>query len=422
MRFKRQNVQQKITAVTLASFDDRQNKRSRLVFLIIVFLLFWFVTYAYAYTYLLVPFKPLYSYILFTGLAAAIGLFSINTRFRLPLPYLETLKPFYLWFSLFIVYSVGLFVYGAQSEASAQVLISSIEVGGIGVAALYVFSISRSFPALLGVCAAAVTLGVVLVIYDFLNPFFSTVAGRGAGLYQNPNIAAKFLVILMIPAVIAIPRHLRLLFILGVGAAVVVTFSRGGWVIWAVGAGMLIYFRLVPISRNILVRFALVLAVALPSFYLLFSGMASEVLQDSALSQYLTSNTLGRLSGTFVDNSANERRAIIYTALEAWRAAPLFGHGLGYTLEWGHRVQPHNMYLLFMVEGGLVGLFMFLSLPVLLLRTKDKFAIIIALQLFLSSLFTHNNLGQPAMFVVLSLVIVMAARLRNGKRGLGTIT
>lgn len=422
MRFKRQNAQQKITAVTLASFDDPQNKRSRLVFLVIAFLLFWFVTYAYAYTYLLVPLKPLYSYILFIGLAAAIGFFSINTRLRLPLPYLEMLKPFYLWFSFFIVYSAGLFVYGAQSEASAQALISSVEVGGIGLAALYLFSVSRSFPALLAVCAAAVTLGVVLNIYDFLNPFFSTVAGRGAGFYQNPNIAAKFLAMLMIPAVTAIPRHLRILFILAVGAAVVVTFSRGGWVIWAVGAGMLIYFRLVPISRNILVRFALVLAVALPSLYFLFSGIASEALQDSALSQYLTSNTLARLSGTFTDNSANERRAIIYTSLEAWRAAPLFGHGLGYTLEWGHRVQPHNMYLLFLVDGGIVGLFVFLSFPVLLLRTKDTFAIIIALQLFLSSLFTHNNLSQPVMFVMLSLVIVTAARLGNSKRGLGTIT
>ena len=110
VRFKRQNTQQKITAVTLASFDDPRNKRSRLVFLVIAFLLFWFVTYAYAYTYLLVPLKPLYSYILFIGLAAAIGLFSINTRLRLPLPYLEMLKPFYLWFSFFIIYYLFFYI------------------------------------------------------------------------------------------------------------------------------------------------------------------------------------------------------------------------------------------------------------------------------------------------------------------------
>jgi O-antigen ligase len=62
-------------------------------------------------------------------------------------------------------------------------------------------------------------------------------------------------------------------------------------------------------------------------------------------------------------NSFNWRIAQWYTLLTAWQHHPLLGYGLGLSIYTaGNDLLPHNDYIRFLVEGGIIGLIVALSL------------------------------------------------------------
>jgi O-antigen ligase len=250
-----------------------------------------------------------------------------------------------------------------------------------------------------------VLFSVAVNMVDFIDPMFSRVDGRAAGFYINPNISGRMLSFGMVAALPLVPGRLRLLFCLLVGVGVFITFSRSGWLNWAVGiialtaSGHLVFRHKWP---SILFFSLLGLAIV----YSLVSGIALELLSALNLSHYLTPDTLARISGfetSFADHSTSERARLAQHSWEVIQQHPLLGTGTDLH-QWFTRALPHNMFLLALAEAGVPGLLLFLALLWLLWRNTDDLGRAMLSVYIFSSLFTHNNLEEPATLLILALI------------------
>ncbi|MEJ2645630.1 MAG: hypothetical protein P8180_11990, partial [Gammaproteobacteria bacterium] len=195
----------------------------------------------------------------------------------------------------------------------------------------------------------------------------------------------------------------------------------GGAIMWLGWSG---YFG--GVRQRILVG-ALAVVVGVGFTGLLFAGKVGPYVADSALAQYLTPNTAARLgigASVLSGYAAHEREHLVRDSLRVAAAEPLAGHGLGYTDEWQFSTGPHDRYLLFLVEGGVVGAALYLGLVFLLWRYSMGVGRVVALELIVAGFFTHNQLEQPAFLLLMAFVVAHGAMTRAGMRtrsGVGLI-
>lgn len=98
---------------------------------------------------------------------------------------------------------------------------------------------------------------------------------------------------------------------------------------------------------------------------------------------------------TFTDDS---RYNLIFFSLSEIEKNILFGNGLGHTYMWNNDVGPHNMYLYFFVEFGLIGFLFYLSVCgiflyksfVMMDKSLKKFNSFIAMFLIIGGFFSHT--------------------------------
>jgi len=347
-------------------------------------------------------FKPLFWYIFTIGAMAAMVLLGRASLLK-DLP-----RPLLIWLWAFLTYTTFNFIYSSHSEMATQAVIYNFESAFL-FAAFFLLLIQPGAMrmaqwALVGVAL----LGVVLNIIDFFTPAWSIVPGRAAGLYGNPTISAKVLALAMVGAVPVLPARLRLLFCAVVGVGIILTFSRAGWILWALGVTGLsvtghIKFRYKKITA------AMVASLAGFLLYALLTGTLLSHMTSVGLDKFLTPDTLERMGGrghSFGDDSANSRAAIAMYAWRAFQDAPWIGHGSGYTMEWGH-IEPHNMYLAMAANGGLLGLMLFFGLLIMVWRHSNPLGKVLCILYAFSSLTSHNNLDQPAMIYMLALALAL---------------
>ncbi len=363
---------------------------------------FLYCSYVYLHYYETgqTAFKPLYWYV-FTIAAMFAMLLLGRASLLKDLP-----RPLLVWLWAFLVYSIFNFIYSSHSEMAMQALIYNVESAFL-FAAFFLLLIQPGAMRMAQWALVLVTLlGTVLNVVDFFTPAWSIVPGRAAGLYGNPTISAKVLALAMVGAVPVLPARLRLLFCAVVGIGIILTFSRAGWILWALGVTGL------SVTGFIKFRYKKITAVMVASLagfllYALLTGTLLTHLNSVGLDKFLTPDTLERMGGrghSFGDESATSRAAI---ALQAWRAfqeAPWVGHGSGYTMEWGY-IEPHNMYLAMAANGGLLGLALFLGLLYVIWRYSDPLGKVLCTLYAFSSLTSHNNLDQPAMIYMLALAM-----------------
>jgi hypothetical protein len=297
-------------------------------------------------------------------------------------------------------------------DASIADLISNIEMLVLFWCAVYLMSILPKYAQITAIAAVTAIFGVVLNLWDFLDPLFSTVPGRAAGLYENPNISGKMIALLMIAGVTAVPARLRLWYLLFCGIGVLATFSRSAWLVWAAGAFLWLSKEQWKEGYKWVAGGLFAFLLGMGSLWVIFSGSLGELVVDTPMEQYLTPNTAARLGiGALAlsGDAADERKDLAVESLKEWSDAPLIGHGLGYTSIWQMAQRPHNMYLLYLVEGGAVGLVLYLYLMWILWRGSSGPVRILAYQLIISSLFTHNNLEQPAVIMMMAFIVTYGA-------------
>jgi len=229
-------------------------------------------------------------------------------------------------------------------------------------------------------------------------------------LYENPNLSGQYLVLTMALGIWVLPRHLRVFFTLAVGLGVLLTFSRSAIVVWLVAMIALIWYGAFPYKKALVwVAVGGGLAFVAGSIML---GTMPGLLEAAGLTERLNADTIDRMSGSFFsqrDLSSRDRLAVAQQGLRLFLDSPMLGAGLGATREGLSVGAPHNMYILLAAEMGVLGLAMFFSLIWILWSTGAPVARIIVLVLAVSSLFSHNQLEQVAMMVVLSLAVSAAA-------------
>ena len=259
------------------------------------------------------------------------------------------------------------------------------------------------------VMALAAVASALIVTYDFFWPTFSTVDFRAAGFFTNANQAGQALTLTMTAGLLAVPMVLRLPYVALVAAAVVLTFSRASWIVLMVALLILFWQGELGFRRQRrLVGLLAMIGIGAVGLSIL-SGSLAAFIVTTPLAEYLDANTLARLGlGDYAtDFSANERRGAAAFAIETYLSSPspILGEGLGATMLWDFGVGPHNMYLLFLVEHGAVGLAFYCWFILLLFTRSVGPGRIMALGLLVFSLFSHNLLDTPWRVMVVAFIL-----------------
>jgi O-antigen ligase len=313
--------------------------------------------------------------------------------------------------ALYMVWTVIDYLYGAPSPEAEDLLRSKIIAALFILIFPYVFSDLRVKHAFGLGCGVLACFGAGLNVFDLVTSTFSTTAGRAAGFYLNPNIAGFMIPCLGLIAMPALPRWGRYLVWAMVVVGTVVTFSRAAYLFLIVATIGLTWLGYLGSRRRRFLFPALALALSAAFVLALSTGALYTVVAASPLGPHLNENAIQRLGGgeqsALENDSTTQRAELVALALEHFSRSPLIGSGFNATNDWEIDQSTHNIYLLFMVEGGLIGLGVYLLLlGYLTFRARDV-GVLLALLVALQGLFNHNlldDLQQSLVFAALMIV------------------
>ena len=313
----------------------------------------------------------------------------------------------WLWLFLVLGWNQINFLYSSQSQVALQSLINHVEMIHIFIASLWFFLAQDLRKNVGHVMAIVAIFGSIVNINDFFHPLFSAVPGRAAGLYENPNTSGLILILSLSSGILAVPMSLRRPLVILVSLGVFLTFSRGSWLV--LGVSLLLFAWQGYLGAKAM-RFLLTgLGGIISALFLItmLSGSLEEFVGASPVGNYLDANTMARLGGSEFgsDDSADQRRAVAQLAIAYFLDghSQIFGYGLGYTSEWKMDISTHNMYLLFLVEGGLFGLAFYLSLLGVIWRSASGIGRLVVFQFAAFSFFDHNLLDTPGRIIFLAM-------------------
>jgi hypothetical protein len=264
--------------------------------------------------------------------------------------------PLVVWCFGFVFVAMLWFLGSSQSEIAWKELRGRLSAVMLVLSCLMIFASPSAVRSARWTLVFAVLLGVTLNIYDFFVPItFSEVHGRSAGLYVNPNMSGEALVLGMILSVTVLPSSCRGPFLLLTGVGVFLTFSRGGIVAWFIAVSGLLFFTKGIRAKDLVWTFLLSLLVV--GIFLLpkLDAILATMDQAHAISKD-TEDRLAWLTNPLdlSDNSALSRK---YVAEQAWRKFadhPWIGSGTG-TMYESFDIPPHNQYLSYMLDHGVLG-------------------------------------------------------------------
>jgi O-antigen ligase len=269
----------------------------------------------------------------------------------------------------------------------------------------------------------AVLAAVALNLYELFNPLaFSTVMGRSAGLYMNPNQCAVALILGMVISLGLLPHRYRVLFAALVGLGVLLTLSRSAAIGWFITIFALIKTGQISMRRSILIGCTLI-TVTFAAVVWQWDGIEHQ-LEDIGV---LNPNTAMRLDWfnnmDASDFSATERKQVAEFGWEMFSDSPLFGHGVGASIDWSYERSSHNEYLNMMVDHGIAGFFI---LPLLTLATiwrargearQISFAFTAFILYF--GFFSHNILNERPVLMAFALLSSMVMSSRGAQARVG---
>lgn len=369
---------------------------------------------SYAYLAFFIPdpnqigVKPLYWYFLTVG--SALGLAAWKPTLALH----TAARPLTIWLWIYLCYCIILALYSSQSDVAIQYFIKYGEMAALLGSFLLLITHDNGLRTAQLALVLVVVFGIVMNLIDFVQPTWSDVPGRAAGFYGNPNISGKIMAFSMVASIAVIPRRFRLLYCIVAGIGILLTFSRGSWVLWAVAMiGLASAGYLGFQSRR---NSAFVLGgVCAFIVYSLLTGGAVGFFEATGLSSSLNENTMGRLGygdEEFTDGSTAARTDVVGAYFILFQENPLLG--LGFDAP----PSAHNMFLSSAVQGGLVGLAVFIGLLFVLWNSTYGLGKVLVVLYAASSVFTHNNLDQPAMIIILAMVAAMGETPKRSRRTL----
>lgn len=264
--------------------------------------------------------------------------------------------PLVVWCFGFAWVSTLWFLGSSQSEIAWRDVRLRLSVIVLVLSCLMIFASPSAVRSARWTLVFSVLLGVTLNIYDFLVPLtFSEVHGRAAGLYINPNLSAEALVLGMILSVTVLPSSCRGPFLLLAGVGIFLTFSRSGIGAWVIAVSGLLLFTKVVRAKDLVWTFLLSLLVVGTVLLPKLDAILTTMDQGHAISKD-TETRLEWLTNPF-EVSENSGLARKYVAEQAWRKFadhPWVGSGTG-TMYESFDIPPHNQYLSYMLDHGVLG-------------------------------------------------------------------
>lgn len=366
----------------------------------------------------LTSFKPLYWYLITIVFGTILLVLRHGPRFPSS-HYLRLI----VWAIIFMMMASASFILISQADDNAlQVYIKSAEAMALLIMFTLFFRDERAARGATYAVLVVVIFSVLINYAEFLHLLgdkiqFSFVTGRAAGLYVNPNISGQQLVMGMVLSVFVLPKKLRWWFCLFVATGMVLTFSRGAILLWMVAVLGLAWGNVFVLPRKLSVT-----AIGLGAIFLgvaLVAGNWVGVFKSAGLDSYLNENTSSRIGQSFLeqkDYSSTTRMQVAEKGLSMTLEKPLLGWGVGATQNAATAISPHNMYILLGIEYGIVGILMLCVLIWLLWKVGNERSGIIAVLYAVGGLFSHNNLEQPTVILVLALAMAGIGWSSNGKK------
>jgi len=241
---------------------------------------------------------------------------------------------------------------------------------------------------------------------------FSDVLGRSAGLYASPSMAGEALVLGMILSVTVLERRYRGSFVLLTGVGILTTFSRGGILGWLIAVMGLMFVRAVSVKDflpSVFTGLVLGVVVLLPQWDHLLTTWERNGTLNANVEERLA--WLADPTGVS-DYSSWERKYVAQYAWERIADRPILGSGTGSS--YGEYVRPHNQYLSFMLDHGLVVGAMLVPLLILAIGWNTRgelrgIAMVFGFTVLELSLFTHAILNVQYSLMLFSLMAAMTA-------------
>ncbi len=220
------------------------------------------------------------------------------------------------------------------------------------------------------------------------------IVGRSSGFYGNSTGAGEAIILGMILSYGLVPQKLKVFFLLFALLGVIPTFSRAAIAAWFIIVFILIMTQAIKkqVALTLGIILLVLMAIALPIFITFL---------DIFLGDY-AENILTRLDffsskTTIADGSSQSRLTVAKAAFGYFSDNPLLGAGHSFTEHWEHSVSTHNLYLLHMVQFGLIGIFIypFLILSIIWKAEGEakKTSLAFAVFLLLIGFTSHNVLN-----------------------------
>ncbi|MGA9853578.1 MAG: O-antigen ligase family protein [Gammaproteobacteria bacterium] len=321
--------------------------------------------------------------------------------------------PLFFWCLLFSGLTVILFVAIPASHVS-EVKERIRDVISLTVL-LWIFLMMRDQIAFLRkLVLAAVLLGVAInlvsVIYrNFIDPVKIVNAGRAAGFYINPNESATAIIAGMIISIGILSKPWRALFSSIVLVGVVVTYSREAILSWII---VVLAFCILGIVdwKKLLFWLSVFMIIAILIVFILIKINAFGELSASRYTTQI--HRLLFTNGAQHGTSMAIRLTLLKESWELYLRHPLLGNGIGSTEHWGLPYSTHNIYLYYMDDYGLIGLFLY---PLLVwcifyesVGETRKIAWCMAIFLLFWGLFDHDTVRNYYALFLISLMAAMS--------------
>lgn len=327
-------------------------------------------------------------------------------------------SPLTLWCFGYLWVSLVWFFFSSQDEGTWR----EVRLRILAIIELVAFAIVLSSPAALHLMrrllVVAVLWGVALNVYEmFLPGTFSEVFGRSAGLYGNPNLSGEALLLGMILGTTVLDPRYRTLFVLVTALGILATLSRANILAWGLAViGFMVFGHLR--GKDLFISIFGILSISL-TFLL---SRLDQFMTDWERTGLFNRDVLQRLEWFtdpfgVSDHSSWSRAQVAKEAWDKFAQAPFFGHGTGSSYQ--AYIEPHNQYLAFMLDHGLIGA---LILPLLLVAVSRgaqgefrKTAFIFGGAVLLIALGTHTLVTNEHSLFLFSCMAAMGA-LRSSTR------
>jgi O-antigen ligase len=287
---------------------------------------------------------------------------------------------------------------------------------------IIMYLIFAKYPKIQNLTRVAICLAVLLAVFNNIREVSDPLAfqglngsGRAAGYYLNPNRTGCALILGMIFGIGILPKQLRMPFALLIIFGIFLTFSRGAILGWFMV--MAIFIQAGVISRKQLLSWVVGIVTIISVVSPILSNIDINELERTGLINVGMENITGRLEWfqnpiANRDDSGDSRLEVVMTAWNMFVEHPILGNGIASTQNlnnWG--ISTHNMYLLFVTEHGILGIFI-LPLLVYVVTGKSRgetkhIGLAFSSFILLWGLFSHNILEERYILMSFSLMAAM---------------